>query len=138
MDWIHKYLNIALTPPPPVLLSFPFTLPLHLVFKLLCRIKRYIFGENVAGKVILITGASSGIGEQLAYEYARRGARLAIIARREDRLKEVAKKSHQLGSPDVIVLSADVSKVENYQRFISETLRHFGQCLLVPLYSFLF
>ncbi|GAV82256.1 adh_short domain-containing protein [Cephalotus follicularis] len=125
MDWIHKYLNILLTP--LILSSFLISLPLRHVFKLVSRIKRYIFSENVAGKVILITGASSGIGEQLAYEYARRGARLALIARREDRLKEVAKKAHRLGSPDVIVLSADVSKVENCQRFIGETLRHFGQ-----------
>ncbi|KAF6161532.1 hypothetical protein GIB67_009411 [Kingdonia uniflora] len=44
--------------------------------------------ENVAGKVVLITGASSGIGEQKAYKYAKNGARLVLVARRKDCLLE--------------------------------------------------
>nr|POE79218.1 11-beta-hydroxysteroid dehydrogenase-like 2 [Quercus suber] len=85
------------------------------------------YSENVAGKVILITGASSGIGEHVAYEYARRRACLALIARREDRLQEVANRARQLGSPEVIVVPADVSKVEDCKRFVDETVNHFGQ-----------
>uniref|UniRef100_A0A7N2RA24 Uncharacterized protein n=1 Tax=Quercus lobata TaxID=97700 RepID=A0A7N2RA24_QUELO len=45
-----------------------------------------IYSENMEDKVVIITGASSGIGEQIAYEYAKRRANLLLIARREKRL----------------------------------------------------
>lgn len=50
-----------------------------------------------AGKTVWLTGASSGIGESLAFEIARRGARVAISARREQELKKVAEKIEGLG-----------------------------------------
>ncbi|CAL0325277.1 unnamed protein product [Lupinus luteus] len=83
--------------------------------------------ENIAGKVVHITGASSGIGEHLAYEYARRGARLALSARRETALREVADRARDYGSPDVIIMRADVSKVDDCRRLVDETLTHFGR-----------
>ncbi|KAF8390678.1 hypothetical protein HHK36_025205 [Tetracentron sinense] len=86
-----------------------------------------IFSENVAGKVVLITGASSGIGEHLAYEYARRGACLVLVARRETRLREVAERACGFGSPEVVVVRADVSKVDDCRRFVDETVNHFGR-----------
>ncbi|XP_024930132.3 11-beta-hydroxysteroid dehydrogenase A-like [Ziziphus jujuba] len=125
MDKIHKLLNIVI--PPVTLIFIIFFLPPFLIYKFLHSIKRSKCIENVAGKVVLITGASSGIGEHLAYEYARRGARLALAARREDRLKKVADKALELGSPDAIVISADVSKVEDCERIVEETVNHFGQ-----------
>ena len=66
--------------------------------------------------------------QHLAYEYARRGARLALVARRTDRLQKVADEARQLGSPDVIVIIADVSKIEDCKRFVNTTVNHFGQC----------
>uniref|UniRef100_A0A7N0UHZ6 Uncharacterized protein n=1 Tax=Kalanchoe fedtschenkoi TaxID=63787 RepID=A0A7N0UHZ6_KALFE len=86
-----------------------------------------MFKENVAGKVVIITGASSGIGEHLAYEYARRGACLALVARREDRLREIRDRALWLGSREVIYIQADVSKPQGCRRFINETLNHFGK-----------
>ena len=47
--------------------------------------------DAVKGKRVLVTGASTGIGEQLAYHYARLGADVVVTARRENRLKEVRK-----------------------------------------------
>ncbi|KAJ6760972.1 hypothetical protein OIU79_025754 [Salix purpurea] len=76
---------------------------------------------------VLITGASSGIGEYLAYEYARRGACLALSARREERLRAVADKARELGSPDVLVIATDISKVEDCERFVKEAVNHFGK-----------
>ncbi|KAB5519449.1 hypothetical protein DKX38_023768 [Salix brachista] len=125
MILMHRALNIVF--PLAVFISLLLLLPPYLVFKLLSYIKRSIFCENVAGKVVLITGASSGIGEDLAYEYAIRGARLALVARRKDRLGVVADKARKLGSPDVFLVRADVSKVEDCKRIVDETLNHFGQ-----------
>ncbi|XP_054822707.1 11-beta-hydroxysteroid dehydrogenase-like 4A [Prosopis cineraria] len=83
--------------------------------------------ETLAGKVVLITGASSGIGEALAYQYARRGARLALVARRVVRLRAVLDQALRLGAPDAIMIPADVSKIEDAQRFVDKTIHHFGQ-----------
>ncbi|KAJ4850113.1 hypothetical protein Tsubulata_100585 [Turnera subulata] len=121
----HRVANIVV--PTVVLPSLILSLPLILVSKILKRAKRSIFSEKIAGKVVLITGASSGIGEHLAYEYARRGARLALVARREDRLREVANKARTLGSPDVITIQADISKSEDCKRLVDEAVNHFGQ-----------
>ncbi|OMO84186.1 Short-chain dehydrogenase/reductase SDR, partial [Corchorus capsularis] len=125
MDSIHKLINILL--PPITILLLLFFLPPYLVFKTLSYIIRSVCSENVAGKVVLITGASSGIGEHLAYQYARRGARLGLVARREDRLCAVADKCGQLGSPDVIAIPADVSKQEDCKRFVGKGVNYFGQ-----------
>ncbi|KAH6797162.1 hydroxysteroid dehydrogenase 1 [Perilla frutescens var. hirtella] len=86
-----------------------------------------LFSEDIAGKVVVITGASSGIGESLAYEYAERGACLVIAARRERSLHEVAETARDLGSPDVLVIRADVSKVEDCRRVVDQTMNHFGR-----------
>nr|XP_043608148.1 11-beta-hydroxysteroid dehydrogenase-like 4A [Erigeron canadensis] len=85
--------------------------------------------ESMLGKVVLITGASSGLGELMAYEYAKRGARLAIIAIKEpeSRLENVADKARELGSPDVLFLFANVSNVEECRMFVGDTVKHFGR-----------
>ena len=51
----------------------------------------------VEGRRVLVTGASSGIGEEMAYQYARMGASVFITARRESRLQRVIEKCKQLG-----------------------------------------
>ena len=56
-----------------------------------CKAVKSINGiaDSVKRKNVVITGASTGIGEELAYQYARLGANVVITARREQRLKEV-------------------------------------------------
>ena len=49
----------------------------------------FVTVESVAGKRVVITGASAGIGEQLAYHYARLGAKILVTSRRESALKQV-------------------------------------------------
>ncbi|KAL3526629.1 hypothetical protein ACH5RR_011285 [Cinchona calisaya] len=102
-------------------------LPFFYIFRFITMLYRYFSSENVQGKVVLITGASSGIGEQLTYEYAKRGACLVIIARRESLLNKVAEKARQLGSPDVVPICADVLKVDDCKRFVEEAVSHFGR-----------
>jgi NADP-dependent 3-hydroxy acid dehydrogenase YdfG len=62
-----------------------------------------------AAETVLVTGASSGIGEAVAHEYAARHAKLALFARREDRLQEVAASCRKLGAREVIVLPGDTT-----------------------------
>ena len=57
--------------------------------------------DSLRNKAVVITGASAGIGEQMAYRYARLGARLLITARREARLKEVSQGLIQTGMSGV-------------------------------------
>ncbi|KAF8052353.1 hypothetical protein N665_1569s0008 [Sinapis alba] len=125
MDMLHIILNILL---PPLTIIFLFLFyPIYLFIKLLNCVRKHLCVENVAGKVVLITGASSGIGEHVAYEYAKKGAYLALVARREDRLHLVAEKSRQLGSRDVITIPGDVTKINDCMKFINETMSHFGK-----------
>ncbi len=49
----------------------------------------FVISGVLQGSRVLVTGASSGIGEQIAYQYAKHGASVIITARREDRLKKV-------------------------------------------------
>ncbi|XVF54723.1 hypothetical protein PTKIN_Ptkin05aG0204000 [Pterospermum kingtungense] len=125
MDLIIKFLNLVA--PSFTFFSLFFILPPYYLFKSFLFILNSIFSENLAGKVVIITGASSGIGEHLAYEYGRRGARLALTARREKSLQEVADRARDLGSPDVITIRADVSKVDDCRRLVEETVNHFGR-----------
>ena len=57
----------------------------------------------------LVTGASSGLGEQFAYGLARRGYSLVLVARRENRLKSVALKARSLGAPAARIIVCDLS-----------------------------
>ncbi|XP_024017812.1 11-beta-hydroxysteroid dehydrogenase 1B isoform X2 [Morus notabilis] len=125
VELIHKFLN--LTAPTFTFFSLFLFYPPFLFFKFCQFLLSYVFSENIAGKVVLITGASSGIGEHLAYEYGSRGACLALVARREDRLRDVVEQARDIGSPDVLMIVADVSKVEDCKRIVDETMDHFGR-----------
>ncbi|CAH1419084.1 unnamed protein product [Lactuca virosa] len=123
MDLIHNFLNIVSVI--ISVISFIFILPILSLFRILRFCIRSVSQDKLAGKVVLITGASSGIGEHLAYEYAKHGASLALVARREDLLAAVAGKAKELGAPKVIVIKADVSKLQDCKRLVDETINHF-------------
>jgi len=73
--------------------------------------------------VVVITGASSGIGKATALAFARKGARLALGARRLDRLNSVAQMCEAEGSPDVSVRRLDVGNRADARAFIAAALR---------------
>ncbi len=73
--------------------------------------------------VALITGASSGIGAALAREYARRGHRVALLARRRERLEALAR---ELG-PGAVALACDVTRDGELERAVAAALERFGR-----------
>ncbi|KAH9636019.1 hypothetical protein HF086_005871 [Spodoptera exigua] len=73
-------------------------------------------------KVVLVTGASSGIGAAIAIKFAAEGAKVALVGRNQEKLNNVAKKC---GNPVIIV--ADVSKDDDAKRIIEETIRYLGK-----------
>lgn len=75
-------------------------------------------------RVVIITGASSGIGAALARELAAQGAQLALFARRPDQLQTVAE---SCGSESVLTVVGDVTSAEDRQRLVEQTLARFGR-----------
>jgi len=72
---------------------------------------------KLAGKLVAITGASSGIGKAAALAFAREGARLALCARSEGALREVAEIAKALGAPSAIWRACDVTRDEDVRAF---------------------
>jgi short-subunit dehydrogenase len=73
--------------------------------------------------VVVVTGASSGIGRATALAFAKKKSRLALGARRLDRLNAVAKMCLDLGSPDVSVRRLDVGQSQDARAFVAAALR---------------
>jgi gluconate 5-dehydrogenase len=74
---------------------------------------------NFQGKKALVTGASSGLGRRFALVLAKAGADVALAARREDKLKEVAKEIEDLGQK-ALVLKMDVTKEEEIKNGVAK------------------
>ncbi len=74
------------------------------------------------GKVIIITGASSGIGKALAQELASRGAKLALASRNAGKDEQFFE-----NTPGILYLKTDVSKEEDCRRMIEKTMEQYGQ-----------
>ncbi|PFX20731.1 corticosteroid 11-beta-dehydrogenase isozyme 1-like [Stylophora pistillata] len=68
--------------------------------------------ETLRGKKVVICGASTGIGEELAYQYAKLGAQLLLVARREEELKKVVALCGELGAQTANYVVADLSSLE--------------------------
>jgi short-subunit dehydrogenase len=75
-------------------------------------------------KVVVITGASSGIGKALAEKYAQEGWNLVLAARREVRLKELQEK---LKSTEVLAVKTDVSIETDCENLIAKAIEKFGK-----------
>lgn len=81
---------------------------------------------DIRGKVVAITGASSGIGEATALRLASHGAILVLGARRTDRLDAIAAKVREQGG-DVLVQALDVTRRESVDAFIAATVQRHGR-----------
>ncbi|GAB1863963.1 Dehydrogenase/reductase SDR family member 7 [Camponotus japonicus] len=93
-----------------------------------------IFGKPVSslkGKVVWITGASSGIGEQLAYVLAKAGCKLILSARRVTELEQVKKRCLQenkyLTDDDVAVYPLDMINLDSHEEAFLHVIDKFGK-----------
>ncbi len=86
-------------------------------------------GEQLAGKVVLVTGGSSGIGRAMAQALAAAGAHVALVGRSSTRLAEVAA---GLGG-EALAITADLTQPGEVNRVVSETVARFGPIdILLP------
>lgn len=84
------------------------------------------------GKAVLITGASSGIGEEMAWQLAQAGALLTLAARRKELLERLAQRiagadSPHEGQPAPLVLQCDVTQDGSLQKAVEESVRYWGK-----------
>ena len=82
--------------------------------------------QNLNGQVAFITGASSGIGAATAVELAKKGVKLALVARNEEKLKFVSKKINAMGGEAVYFL-ADIKDPDQIQAAVDGTIEHYGK-----------
>lgn len=82
--------------------------------------------SNIQNKVVIITGASSGIGGATAKDLASKGAKLVLAARREDRLKELQEEIQNNGG-QAIYRVADVTSREQMEDLAAYALEQFGK-----------
>lgn len=83
--------------------------------------------NSLAGKAVLICGASSGIGEELAYQLADFGAQLVLVGRREERLKAVREEALSRGALRVEILPFDFSDAAGSGIVIEQTIGWLGR-----------
>ncbi|HLG35702.1 MAG TPA: SDR family oxidoreductase [Bacteroidia bacterium] len=82
--------------------------------------------KNFSGKVVIVTGASSGIGKACAIAFANAGADVVLASRNIDELKNIAQQISSLGVK-AISISTDVSKESDCKNLIDETIKNFGR-----------
>ncbi|WP_203295757.1 SDR family oxidoreductase [Luteirhabdus pelagi] len=82
--------------------------------------------ENIEEKVVIITGASSGLGETTARHISDLGAKVVLAARRSDRIEKLAKEINDKGG-NAIFVPTDVTKEDQVKKLINDTIDEFGQ-----------
>ena len=82
---------------------------------------------DLKGKIAVVSGASSGLGQQMALAFARQGASLVILARRIERLDEFKPKLIKAGAKEVLALKCDVTLTEDIDAVAKATEEKFGK-----------
>lgn len=82
--------------------------------------------ENIEGKVIVITGASSGLGEATARHLSAEGASVVLGARRTDRIKSLADEITANGGK-ALAITTDVTELDQVKKFVDKAVEDFGR-----------
>lgn len=82
--------------------------------------------ENISGKVIVITGASSGLGEAAARMLSSMGATVVLAARRKDRIEKLATELIQNGEK-ALAIQTDVTDVKQVKHLVDATVKEYGR-----------
>ena len=85
-----------------------------------------MIGKEFKNQVVIITGASSGIGRACAIEFSQRCAKIVLASRNEIRLNEVREEIINNGG-EAFVVPTDVRKISDCENLIKSTLDHFGK-----------
>jgi NAD(P)-dependent dehydrogenase (short-subunit alcohol dehydrogenase family) len=85
------------------------------------------YGKDLDGKTVLITGASSGFGEQSARMFASRGMNVILTARRKDRLDKLVEEISKEGKGRAIAVAVDVGNEEDQKKAFQAGEAEFGQ-----------
>ena len=86
---------------------------------------------DYSGKVVAITGASSGLGKQMAEGFAQQKANLVLLARRIERLEASAKEWSEKYGVDVLPVACDVTNAESIANAVKAVKEHFGHCEVI-------
>lgn len=81
---------------------------------------------SFAGKVVIITGASSGIGAQIARDFAKSGAFVVLVGRNIENLQKISNEC-EAGDDKILVVQADVTNQDDVNKIIAETIAKFNQ-----------
>ncbi|XP_061711659.1 3-oxoacyl-[acyl-carrier-protein] reductase FabG-like [Cydia pomonella] len=81
---------------------------------------------SFTGKVAIVTGAASGIGAATVKALAREGAKVVLVDKNEENLKDVAKECNQYGNTPLMI-RADITNDENVKMMVKETIDNFNQ-----------
>ncbi|WP_300435222.1 SDR family oxidoreductase [Christiangramia sp.] len=82
--------------------------------------------DNIKGKVVIITGGSSGLGEDTARHLASKGAKVVIAARRKEKLEAIAEDIKKNGG-EALVVKTDVTNRKEVKNLIDTTKKEFGK-----------
>jgi len=83
---------------------------------------------DIKGKVVIVTGASSGIGEATARQFGREGAKVVLAARRLERLEVLAQEIVAMKTgAEAFAVQADLSKLEDIKSLVEESIKKFGR-----------
>lgn len=114
---------------------FKFFKLLHYLLMLPETIKQYFTRPrwSARGKCILITGASAGIGAEIARQYAAQGAKVALVARTSEDLYRVAEECRELGSGKALYYAADLANPVSIKLAMKQAMKDFGHFDVVVL-----
>lgn len=82
---------------------------------------------DLTGRVAIVTGCSSGLGVQMAKALANQGAIIVAVARRENKIQEVAEQIHKEFGVETLALRCDITSTENVEEMVKTVIEKFGR-----------